>query len=356
MRQAGRRITQRDIARLAGVSQAAVSAVVTGRMQGSVRIPEETQTRIRQVIEETGYVADPAARTLTQNWNRILGVFTFESVFPNESADFYHPFLLGIEQSAEQYRQDLLLFTSTPQEQETRRRSLGRDSRLRLADGCILLGRQISRDELANLNAREYPFVVIGRREHAGGLVPFVGADYAHATESALQRAEALGHHRFVYLCRPSAVESSVDRRKGVTMFAERAGMEVIDVRADSTPPEDVALMMMRQGFTALVAEEGADAVEFVVAARNVGIDVPEQISVVSLGDPTRPAAAKIDVSGFHVPRVAMGRLAVTVLVAQIRADDTVAPQQLVTCEEAAGSTLAPPRPAQSRMSGAQSQ
>ena len=96
-----RRVTQRDIARLAGVSQATVSLVLNNRADADVRIAPETRDRVLRVIAETGYAADPVARRLATRFNRIIGVFTYEPAFPSGSRDFFHPFLLGIEEYAE---------------------------------------------------------------------------------------------------------------------------------------------------------------------------------------------------------------------------------------------------------------
>src|SRR5262245_12848300 len=118
---AANRITQREVARLAGVSQTTVSLVLNNRVEAATRIAPETRERVLQVIRETGYVADPLARSLVRRQNQILGVFTYEPVFPKGSADFYHPFLVGIEACAESLGCDLLLFTSAPVTNGTRR-------------------------------------------------------------------------------------------------------------------------------------------------------------------------------------------------------------------------------------------
>ena len=89
------RLTQRDIARLAGVSQATVSLVLNDAKAAEGRIPEETRERVQKAIKETGYVADPIARRMAKGLNRILGVFTYEPAFPSAQADFFLPFLLG---------------------------------------------------------------------------------------------------------------------------------------------------------------------------------------------------------------------------------------------------------------------
>src|SRR5262245_34360687 len=99
---------------MTGVSQATVSVVLNGRSDSDVKIAADTRERVLRAIAETGYVADPVARRLAARHNRILGVFTYEPVFPSGNSDFYHPFLVGIEQRAEELGCDLLLLTSAP--------------------------------------------------------------------------------------------------------------------------------------------------------------------------------------------------------------------------------------------------
>ena len=57
-----KRLTQQDIARMAGVSQATVSLVLNNRQDAGVRIAPETRARVLEVIRRTGYVANPIAR------------------------------------------------------------------------------------------------------------------------------------------------------------------------------------------------------------------------------------------------------------------------------------------------------
>ena len=100
---------QSDIARRAGVSQATVSLVLTGRAAAS-RIPEATQERIREAMVELDYVPNAAARSLRGGRNNLIGVHTFEPVFPVSPEDYYHEFLNGIEEEAVRAGLDLVLF------------------------------------------------------------------------------------------------------------------------------------------------------------------------------------------------------------------------------------------------------
>ncbi len=80
-----------------------------------------------------------------------------------------------------------------------------------------------------------------------------------------------------------------------------------------------------------------------VAAARQRGLTVPGDLSVVALGDASRPIPSDADYSGFHIPRKEMGRQAVGLL-ESILSGEPADPQQLLPCELVEGSTLAAPK------------
>ncbi|MFC5824672.1 LacI family DNA-binding transcriptional regulator [Nonomuraea insulae] len=331
----GRRLTQQDIAKMAGVSQTTVSLVLNKRGDAEVRIAPETRERVLRVIRETGYVADPAARRLADGRNRILGVFTYEAVFPTESADFYHPFLDGIEECAEEIGCDLLLFTSARAVSGARRQIFNEESRVRLADGCLLLGRTVDRDDLARLLAEGIPFVSVGRRDDAGGPVPYVGADYPPAVRALVERAVALGHRRLAYVGAGMGGESRADRLRGFHEGVAAGGADGRHLPAEA-PLDD----LVAAGVTAVFVEEYADCVALARAAAERGMEIPRDLSILTLGAFTRPVQVDTDFTGFRIPRREMGHRAVQLLAAVLETGGS--PQELLPCELIAGSTLAP--------------
>ncbi|WP_328990693.1 LacI family transcriptional regulator [Kribbella sp. NBC_01245] len=326
------RLTQRDIARLANVSQTTVSLVLNNRTAASARIPAQTRARVLKVIRETGYVADPLARRMQQQRNKILGVFTYESVFPSTSADFYHPFLGGIEECAEEVGCDLLLFTSAPVT-GGRRRVFHENNRLRLADGCLLLGRRIPAEELSRLVREGYPFVSVGRRDDADGPVPYVGADYVTATAAVADQALALGHRRMAFIGPGAGAESSADRLKGFRSVTDGPHLQA---------EGDVLSELLERGITVAFTEDLADAAALAEAAAAKGLSVPGDLSLVALGDASRPVPGDAEYSGFHIPRKQMGRQAVELL-ETILSGTTAETQRLLPCEPVEGKTLAAP-------------
>ncbi|GLY25209.1 LacI family DNA-binding transcriptional regulator [Micromonospora sp. NBRC 101691] len=347
MTSASRRVTQRDIARLAGVSQATVSLVLNNRSDADVRIAPETRERVLQAIADTGYVADPVARRLASRFNRIIGVFTYEPAFPSGTRDFYHPFLLGIEEYAERVGCDLLLFTSAPVV-DGRRRVFHQDNRLRLADGCILLGREIDGTELRRLNADGFPYVAVGRRDDAGGPVPYVGADYAEAVGQLVRMSLAHGHRRLAYLSVGLDAESSADRYRG---FREHAtGAESArHVPGTGQEPDTLLDDLHADRATIVFVEDFAYAVALELAARRRGLAVPGDLSIVTLGDPTVAVPSDVAFTGFHIPREEMGRQAVRMLADLVDGGANGVHQRLLPCELVEGETLGPPNPAVDR-------
>jgi DNA-binding LacI/PurR family transcriptional regulator len=332
-----KRLTQRDIARLAGVSQATVSLVLNEAAAAAGRIPRETRERVEKAIRETGYVADPIARRMASGRNRILGVFTYEPAFPSEQADFFGPFLLGIEEAAQERGYDLLLLTGAGAGQK---KIFSERVRLRLADGCLLLGQNFDRNELARLVGGSYPFVAIGRREDAGGPVPYIGGDYAPATRALVEQAAALRHRRLAYVGPAQGPESVVDRWRGFAEALPATGARlVVHVPEDRQPAEETLALIRNSGATAAFFVELADAVEFEQAARRAGVRVPEDISVVVLGSHRRAARSGTSFTTYLIPREEMGRRAADLLVRRIEGDADLG-QVLLPCTPVPGETL----------------
>ncbi len=341
---ATRRLTQRDIARLAGVSQATVSLVLNGAASAEGRIPAETRDRVNRVIRETGYVADPVARRMAKGLNRILGVFTYEPAFPSVQADFYTPFLLGIEEAAEEFGYDLLLMTAAGRDSAGRKRIFGESSRLRLADGCLILGGQFDNEELAQLVAGDYPYVAVGRRDDAGGPVRYVGADYVTATAALVRRALDLGHRDFAFIGANATTESIRDRWAGFETALQGQGRIV---HLDTAPDADAASQLAAvraSGASVVFFQELADATLFEEAARTQGLAVPSDISLIVLGSRERVERNKRLFTSYAIPREEMGRRATAMLV-QTLLDPTDVHQELLDCQLVPGDSLGPLNP-----------
>ncbi len=100
-----KRPTQRDVARLAGVSQATVSYVLNER--STVSVPVETRHRVLDAVRELGYIRNLAARSLRTN-----KTYTIASVFPDITNPFYPALERGIQDVARRIGYDLMIYNT----------------------------------------------------------------------------------------------------------------------------------------------------------------------------------------------------------------------------------------------------
>ncbi|WP_203918735.1 LacI family DNA-binding transcriptional regulator [Rugosimonospora africana] len=342
-----RRPTQADIARLAGVSQATVSLVLNERDAG-VRISPATRERVLAVMREWGYVANASARSLAGGRNKIIGVYTFEQVFPTTSVDFYFPFLLGMEQEAAELGYDLLMFTSAGGQ-----RQIFRDgsTRLSLADGTLLLGRYPNIEEIEHLRDSGYPFVYVGHREVSGAPISYVAADYAGATQQLTERLFALGHERVAYARLGNGdAQPSRDREKGfrraVPAGTTRRLTGPVWTLESVDEVDGLLSEMLRSGVTGVVAEQQLLAEELLGCARRQGASVPGDLSIVVLGDSTGARRDDTPWTGLVVPREEMGREATRLLIRLLESADSTARSESVECPLMDGATVGPPHTA----------
>jgi DNA-binding LacI/PurR family transcriptional regulator len=270
--------------------------------------------------------------------NRILGVFTYEPAFPGAQADFFAPFLFGIEEAAQERGYDLLLLTGAPFS-HGKRRIFDEQNRLRLADGCLILGREVDRDELARLVGGDYPFVAVGRREPVGERhVPYVGGDYRSATGELVRRALAKGHSRFAYVGPSGGAEATLDRWQGFNT-ALRGATLANHIPEVGGPAAPLLEAIRRSGATVAFFTELADAVVVEALMRSQNLKVPEDLSIVVLGSHLRPQPSVTQFTCLSVPREDMGRRATHMLCERIEGS-SAGGQVLLDCELVEGETL----------------
>jgi len=337
-----RRYRIADVAKYAGVSKSAVSAVLNNRVGEGIRVSEETQKKIRDAVQTLGYVPNPVARNLARGRNNLLGVFTFESIFPIDSRNFYYPFLMGIEEEAAAQGYDLLLATASLGPESQGRIYRKGTNRLQLADGVVLLGQSGDKSEVYRLLDDGFPFVYVGRRESLNDSISYSAADYAEATRTLTSYVFQHQHRRLAYLASPVQNESSQDRHIGFVQ-AHNAS----DVLLDPTlfwrgSPEMFAVedfqAFLNRNVTGFIIENDQMAMRVLDIATHLGKMCPRDFSLAVLGDPLSMVETKYMWTTFKIPRREMGREAVRLLIQVLTPDSahslpyrTVLPCQFVT-------------------------
>jgi DNA-binding LacI/PurR family transcriptional regulator len=344
---------QADIAKLAGVSQATVSLVLGGKPD-VVGLAADTVRRVHAAADELGYVADPAALRLARKQNYLLGVHTFSATFPVDIENSYYPFLAGIEEQAGARGYDIVLFTGTAPENRPASERAGAIHRLRLADGCILFGRKVPRDELARLLDDDFPIVYIGRRDELADRLPYVGADYVSASRDVVLHLAELGHEKIRYVREEDVALASEDRQAGVLQGLADAGLDGVAPPVLACAAEDVTVDWVRAEVEAGVTAFVTEATDTSVVARAVtraiaGADLrcPQDVSLAMLGEYVVQPADEPVLTGFAVPRREMGRAAVDLMIDLLAGTPVPAErrQSLMACVFVPGETAGPCTP-----------
>jgi DNA-binding LacI/PurR family transcriptional regulator len=338
-----KRPTIRDVARLAGVSEGAVSAVLNDRVGQNIRVSEVTQQNIHEAVRALGYIANPAARSLAGSRSNIIAAFTFEAIFPIDHRDFYYPFLIGIEQEAERQGLDLLLITGGTGRP---RRNIYRGSvnRLALADGAILLGME-NKHELIQLLDDEFPFVFIGRRDLPGDRHSYVMANYVDATAQIVCYLAQHNHQHMLYLQSTKDHEPSWDRLTGLLQGLGEIGQNPEEALIWTGEPGDLTSTLLSDyltdGVTAIIAEDDLLGERTLSLARAIGLQCPADFSLAVLGDALSLTGDDHTWTMWKCPRIEMGAEAVRLLV-QLLDDPAHGPYRTVLpCQFAPGDTVA---------------
>lgn len=309
-----------DVARAAGVSKSTASRA----LNGSGYVSAATQARVRDAATTLGYVATTSAVSLVTGRTQTVGV-----VMPSLDRWFFAQVLEGIQDALLERRYDLVLYGAPP-ESAARREMFEHFLARKRFDGLIAVGIEPNARELERLVAFGKPVVAVGGYDVGTNAVSI---DDEAAARIATDHLIGLGHREIAFLGGdPDGRRTSFGdgrRLDGYRSAMRDAGLEA-SVRHI---PSEVALPGgyraavellgdRRTRPTAIVGVCDEVSVGAIIAARRLGIRVPERLSVVGIDD--HAYAEMFSLTTLQQRPHQQGRAAVQLLMWQI--DDPDAP------------------------------
>lgn len=270
-----------DVARVAGVSTATVSRA----LRGLPNVTDATRERVRRAAEELGYVASPSASSLASGRTRTIGLIS-----PWVAHWFFAHVIEGAERTLRVEDFDALLYTFDVQ-RDIRRLQVDPDVLRRRVDGVLVVGMPMETTEVESLEALGYPMVFVGAG--APGRVT-VGVDDVGTARRAVGHLADLGHRVVAHVSgEPDDTlpwSPAVRRAEGWrAAVVERglAGPEGLEVHGHF----DVAggrasmhtLLDGRPDVTAVFAASDEMAMGAILAVRDRGMRVPQDVSVIGV-------------------------------------------------------------------------
>lgn len=301
------RLTITDIARLAGVSKKTVSRVINQ----APYVQADTRARIEAIIAEHGYQPDPQARGLAFRRSFLVGM-----IHDNPNPQYVENIQLGILDALAGRGYELVIRPCDRRSPGFLEDMRGFVERLRLF-GVVLTPSVSEDDRLAKLlESADCPYVRIACAS-VDKPARMVLTHDARGAAAAARRLAELGHRRIAYLSGPPLFRSAHERRAGFIAGLAEYGLELAPELAvlgaytyESGLARGRELLARPDRPTAVFAGNDEMATGVYSAAHELGIRIPEDLSVIGFDD--APIATRIwpAMTSVRLPVREMGRTA----------------------------------------------
>lgn len=268
-------MTIEDVAAEAGVSIATVSRV----MHNKDGVAPGTYTKVQAIIDRLGYESSLVARSLRSRRTNVLGFSV------NEIEPYSAELLKGAARALHGSGYELIVYAgghSGPEKAGWERRHLSRLGGT-LTDGIVLVTPEVLDVDVDTLT----PVVAVDPHVGASSF-PTVASDSLTGAMAATEYLISLGHRRIGHLSGRPDLRSSELREQGYRRALDEAGIPFDPnlVRVGGYDPDTALgpareLLALPDRPTAIFAANDVSAIQTMNVARDLGIAVPEQLSVV---------------------------------------------------------------------------
>jgi len=273
------RPTSRDVAQVAGVSQAAVSLVLGDKWRG--RVSEATAERVREAARDLGYRPNLAARNLRLGRTR-----TVLLVVPALTTEFFAGVYTGAARVAADHGFGVVLYPSPEGIGPARDPFASAQAAL---DGVI--ASSMAADALTAIRGDQLPLVMLDSDPEGSLGAATVNLDIADGVRQVAAHLLGLGHRRFLHLAadiaswtfevRARELAAQVGAVPGTSVRTTRAPISI----TGALTAAEAALSAPGARPTALVCDDDKLAAGAYKAARRLGLHIPDDVSVTGLDD-----------------------------------------------------------------------
>ena len=329
----------RGVANAAGVSTTSVSRYLNGQLV----LPADTAVRIDMAVRQLGYRPDAIARRLSMGSSETLGIVTTDIAYP-----FFAAVASAAEAEAARHGYSMAIFNS----RNDAARELLFLSKIvdRQVDGILFMTNHVDDGSLARQISQSGRVVLLDE-DVSGVRAPKVFADNQQGGQLAAQHLVDRGHRRIAYVSGPPGLISSEERFQGFRAVIAAAGL--------SDDPRLVLFGEYEEDFgvtafhrlwscddrpTAVFATADMLAIGIIRAAREKGIDVPRDLSVVGFDDMLHVNLLTPPLTTVREPATEFGRHGVRLLVNDINGQPFPKKPVRIPVELIVRDLVAPPR------------
>lgn len=307
-------LTLEDIAEQAGVSRSTVSRVVNDLPN----VSEDVRRRVLDVIQQTGYHPNAAARTLASQRSWTLGLVLPQSVSLFFTDPYFPHLTKGIAQACNEHNYTLALFLVSNKEDE--KKIFSRVNRKGLLDGVLVQsGHHGDQQMIGQLVDANMPQVVLGRPQRYDN-VTFVDVDNVSGAYNATAHLVRLGYRRIATITGPGLSTVGLDRQAGFTKAMNERGIkidETLETEGDFTEAGGYYAMqrLLPARPEAVFVASDLMTIGAIRAVREAGLSVPNDIAFVGFDDIPLAAASDPPLTTIRQPVIQFGVRAVELLI-----------------------------------------
>jgi DNA-binding LacI/PurR family transcriptional regulator len=294
--------------------------------------------RIQHAIKQLGYTPNFAARQLKTGHSPFIGL-----IVPSVANPFFGFFARLVEEEALSRGYQVLLGNSDRDtERERRYAEVLWGSGIR---GIIFGSSLITFTHLESLIDKGMHFIAFDRPTQRDDrfIIDSIGVDNVQATRLITKHLLALGHRRIGFISGPIGTVSRMDRLQGFRASLQEAGIEpdkqlVWEGAADNFG-DTSAVELGRQGThyllslsnppTAVIAINDMYAFGVYAGARDLGMNVPDDISVTGIDDIVLTDVVEPPLTTVQQPIGEIARLAVERLISRLEDERSSSPVHL---------------------------
>ena len=335
-------VTIRDVAREAGVSVATASRALNGKDL----VSPDTRARILAVMDELGFTPSPAARRLSLGRTLTIGVIVSFLTRPQAAER-----LRGVDAVLTDSEFDLVIYNV--ESVQKRDHYLGTLAQSQRTDGLLVMSLPPPDSAIASLGQSPVPVVFIDVHTPSIAGMPRVVGDDAAGGALAARHLLDLGHTAIGFVgdavADPFGFTSSRDREAGLINELARAGVSIPTEWTGHGAhgryeARDLARRMLsgERRPTAIVTASDTQALGVIAAARELGLHVPDDLSVIGYDD--IEAADYVGLTTVRQRLIESGRRGAEVLLAEIQARSERPPVAHLAPELVVRVTTAPPK------------
>lgn len=307
-------VSQIDVAKKAGVSTMTVSRVINN----FENVKEKTRKKVLKVVQDLGYYPNSVARALNINKTRSVGVTTpeTESIFDTQ---YFVELLKGVESNCMEREYNIVL---NPSKSQGKNVDYLCSFMERMVDGFLVITPRSSDKQLVLLKERNIPFVVIdGKPLSRKQGVVYINSDHYGGGVQAVEYLISLGHRRIAHITGMLDILAGWERLKAYKYTMKKHGLPLdpyLIVEGDFDHSAGIRAMehflSLKKRPTAVFAGNDFIAAGVIEKAREAGLEVPSDISIIGFDDLpvavyVRPNITTIRQSIFQIGYKATGCL-----------------------------------------------